>query len=384
MPKANPHPFESWDYIAHVAKVNAALSDCLGLPIDPNKGAAKVSIAQVVLANLHLTHPDYPSTFECKPTKESGARTRVEEQEQYVAAAKAKLEESESEIHQIMKASKLRAQGDTWAGWPRSAAARAKLHEQGFPWLPGLFGCRPTPAVCPVWQEAWELIALNDKFTAWVNSRLKRNPVLSAGANTGTLEGVHAQVPMEVSLEAARILIGKAEELRDKTPRDGSWVVTLLCQGGNRPIFAPVAKSVTGQVKLPGRDQTIATADPVPPWAEAPPPEGTAETPKKGKTKVKSQTSQVSQMQSPGDGDGSGEELLGSSAAPSPVAGAVVAEMRDDIAKLTEQEGQVIQLYYYEEKTWKETAAAMKCTVYNAQQHHESALEKLRRKWIDD
>jgi len=185
-------------------------------------------------------------------------------------------------------------------------------------------------------------------------------------------------------LEAARILIGKAEELRDKTPRDGSWVVTFLCQGGNRPIFAPVAKLVTGQVKLPGRDQTIATADPVPPWAESTPPDGTAETPKKGKTKVKPQTSQVSQMQSPSDGDGSGEELLGSSATPSPETGMIVSELRDDILELTLPERQVIQLYYYEQKTWKETAAAMYCTVYRAQQHHESALEKLRRGRIDD
>ena len=89
--KANPHPFESWDYIARIAKVKAALSDCLRVPLDPVDGAAKYERAVVALAT---------------PTV-----------------------------------------------WPVDVVQRAQKYVTDFPWIVTLFEARKPGSTCPEWVQ---------------------------------------------------------------------------------------------------------------------------------------------------------------------------------------------------------------------------------------
>jgi hypothetical protein len=219
----NPPPvLESDAFLEHLNWCNHAVSDCLGLPLDPVNGADKYERNSKALANPSL--------------------------------------------------------------WPKDAESKAKKYRNEFPWLHEIFVAKSPGAKCPVWEHTAELLAPHPKFVErlaertgkWSHrSRTKNQPKKSKKRKKKLPVFDPKKEAIDefgyVAWEMVRIVIGKASEwlaewkarvAAGEVKTGESWL-DLALDFGRSEIVRPIRQEGTGR-KHYDRDKTTATQDPIP------------------------------------------------------------------------------------------------------------------------
>jgi hypothetical protein len=184
--------------------------------------------------------------------------------------------------------------------WPDDAVTKAHIYRIQYPWLLDIFEQKQEGGRCPAWEQIAEDLLNNEKFLTRLAERTRawshrtRTKKRTDGPRRKTPKKTATSSPLDeaadefgyVAWEMVRIIIGKAEEWLAKwnekvrlgtTKAEESWL-DLALNFGRGDMARPVREEETGRKRPPKKDDTTATADPVP----GPPP--------KVKSKVRVQT----------------------------------------------------------------------------------------------